>query len=99
MTEFRHQLQEMMDPVGSSGDDIITFNTLNVSVPELPETPENNNGRWKYHEDVILKDIKDYVSGTYNSHYTSAEPGFKDIQTIDLMVEKILLLISVKQIS
>ena len=75
-------------PVGSSGDDIITFNTLNVSVPELPETPENNNGRWKYHEDVILKDIKDYVSGTYNSHYTSAEPGFKDIQTIDLMAAK-----------
>ena len=61
----------------------------------------NDNGRWKYHEDVILKDIKDYVSGTYNSHYTSAEPGFKDIQTIDLLNigEKILLLISVKQIS
>ena len=46
------------------------------------------NGRWKYHEDVILKDIKEYVSGTYNSHYTSEEPGFKDIQTIDLMAAK-----------
>ena len=45
-------------PVGSSGDDIITFNTLDVSVPELPETPENSNGFWKYHEDIILKEIR-----------------------------------------
>ena len=41
-----------------------------VSVPDLPNAPDNNNGRWKYHEDVILKDIHEYVSGTYRSHYT-----------------------------
>jgi hypothetical protein len=61
---------------------------LNVSVPELPNAPDNNNGRWKYHEDKILKDIHDYVSGTYRSHYTGKEGGFKDIQTIDLMAAK-----------
>ena len=60
-----------MDPVGSSGDDIITFNTLDVSVPELPKTPENNNGFWKYHEDLILKEIREYLGGTYKSHYAS----------------------------
>ena len=75
-------------PVGSSGDDIITFNTLNVSVPELPNAPDNNNGRWKYNEDVILKDIHEYVSGTYRSHYTGKTNGFADIQTIDLMAAK-----------
>ena len=68
--------------IGSAGEDKITFNL------ELPQMVNNDNGRWKYHEDVILNDIKDYVSGTYNSHYTSAEPGFKDIQTIDLMDAK-----------
>ena len=51
--------------IGSAGEDKITFNL------ELPQMVNNDNGRWKYHEDVILNDIKDYVSGTYNSHYTS----------------------------
>ena len=80
-------------PVGSSGDDIITFNTLNVSVPELPETPDNNNGRWKYNEDVILKDIHEYISATYRSHYTGKVSVFKGnqnyaVQTIDLLEAK-----------
>jgi hypothetical protein len=61
---------------------------LNVSVPELPNAPDNNNGRWKYNEDVILKDIHEYVSGTYRSHYTGKTNGFADIQTIDLMAAK-----------
>ena len=72
------------------GEDLLTFdvNFPTSSVPELPQTPDNNNGRWKYHEDKILKDIHDYVSGTYRSHYTGKEGGFKDIQTIDLMAAK-----------
>ena len=69
-------------PVGSSGDDIITFNTFNVGVPELPETPENSNGFWKYHEDLILKEIRDYLGGTYRSHYASSE---SKTQTLDLI--------------
>ena len=32
--------------------------TNSVYIPDLPSTPNNNNGRWKYHEDVILKEIK-----------------------------------------
>lgn len=72
------------------GEDILTFdvNFPTYSVPELPQTPDNNNGRWKYNEDVILKDIHEYVSGTYRSHYTGKSGGFKDIQTIDLMAAK-----------
>ena len=61
---------------------------FSINVPDLPETPDNNNGRWKYNEDVILKDIHEYVSGTYRSHYTGKSSGFKDIQTIDLMAAK-----------
>ena len=32
-----------------------------VNIPDLPNAPDNNNGRWKYNEDVILKDIHEYV--------------------------------------
>ena len=58
-------------------DDKIKFN-----IPDLPEPPKNDNGFWKYHEDVILKEIRDYLSGTYNAHYAS--PGSKT-QTLDLI--------------
>lgn len=43
---------------------------------------DNNNGRWKYREDEILKEIQDYLGGTYSSHYTSKE---SKTQTLDLI--------------
>ena len=77
------------------GEDLLTFdvNFPTSSVPELPQTPDNNNGRWKYNEDVILKDIHEYVSGTYRSHYTGKVSRFKGtqnyaVQTIDLLEAK-----------
>jgi len=42
----------------------------------------NENGYWKYEEDVILREIRDYLSGTYNSHYTSQQ---NKTQTLDLI--------------
>ena len=42
----------------------------------------NENGFWKYEEDKTLKEIKDYLSGTYKSHYTSQE---SKTQTLDLI--------------
>ena len=59
-------------------DDYITFN---VDVPDLPTT-DNNNGRWKYNEDVILKEVTEYLGMTYRSHYTSQE---SKTQTLDLI--------------
>ena len=43
---------------------------------------KNDNGFWKYEEDKTLKEIKDYLSGTYKSHYTSQE---SKTQTLDLI--------------
>jgi len=40
---------------------------------------------WKYSEDKILKDIKDYVISTYSGHYTGTDTEDRNIQTIDLM--------------
>ena len=51
-------------------------------------TNEKSNHLWKYNEDKILKDIEDYVTSTYNSHYCGTNHDYKDIQTIDLMAAK-----------
>ena len=59
---------------------------------EITKTPvsmtEPTNHLWKYNEDKILKDIQEYVTGTYKSHYCGQEADYKDIQTIDLMAAK-----------
>ena len=68
------------------GEDAISFDDLcqdevGVVVPDLPTT-NNNNKRWKYNEDVILKEVRDYLGMTYRSHYTSKE---SKTQTLDLI--------------
>jgi len=69
-------------PIMSSHvEDYITFEGINV-VPDLPDVPKNDNGFWKYHEDVILKEIREYLGGTYNAHYASQE---SKTQTLDLI--------------
>jgi hypothetical protein len=40
------------------------------------------NHQYKYHEDEILKDIQEYVSSTYNGHYTGTKNEFRKVQTI-----------------
>ena len=61
----------------SSGEETISF-----QIPDLPDAPKNDNGFWKYHEDVILKEVRDYLGGTYNAHYASPE---SKTQTLDLI--------------
>mgnify|MGYP005620885889 CR=1 FL=1 len=43
---------------------------------------ENSNNRYKYSEDVILKELKDYIVRTYGQHYSA---GDDKIQTLDLI--------------
>ena len=46
-------------------------------------TPMNTDSRrYKYSEDEILKELTDYISGTYNAHYSA---GDDKIQTLDLI--------------
>ena len=60
-----------------------------VDIIKTPVTmPENTNHLWKYNEDKILKDIQDYVTSTYGSHYCGHNQDYNDIQTIDLMAAK-----------
>ena len=41
-----------------------------------------NNMSFKYNEDALLQELRDYIAGTYNQHYSS---GNDSIQTLDLI--------------
>ena len=60
------------------------FTTGNV---ELNYKPQHAHF-YKYHEEEILKDIEEYVSSTYQGHYTGKSHEFRNVQTIDLMASK-----------
>ena len=60
-----------MDYLSLGGEDSVTFNL---------DMPKNN--KYKYSEDVILKELTDYIAGTYNQHYSA---GDDKIQTLDLI--------------
>ena len=57
---------------GAMGDDHITFRL------DMNKDPN----RYKYSEDEILKELQDYITGTYNQHYSA---GDDKIQTLDLI--------------
>ena len=42
----------------------------------------SRNGFWKYEEDKTMKEIREYLSSTYKSHYTSQD---SKTQTLDLI--------------
>ena len=52
------------------------------------ELAKMTDSRNKYHEDEILKDIKDYVSGTYNGQYTGTKHEYRNVLTLDLMASR-----------
>ena len=51
--------------------------SININVPSI----EKNDIR-KYEEDKSIKALQDYISTTYNGHYTSKE---NNVQTLDLI--------------
>lgn len=58
---------------GLAGEDTITFD-LNMD--------KIKTSKYKYSEDAILKELSDYIAGTYNQHYSA---GDDKIQTLDLI--------------
>ncbi len=62
---------------------------LDSIYPDIPENTNefivmnsNQNGFWKYQEDKTLKEIEEYLTSTYQQHYTSQE---SKTQTLDLI--------------
>ena len=54
------------------------------------ESERKRDNRYKYHEAEIIKEIEDYVSSTYNGHYTGDTHEYRNVQTIDLMAARSL---------
>jgi hypothetical protein len=66
---------------GGLGYDYLNLNspsTFNMNTSK--ET--NKNGFWKYNEDKILKQLEEYIAGTYNQHYVDRTGGGTE-QTLD----------------
>ena len=61
--------------------DSITFNPPNTFTAPMPENT-NANGFWKYNEDKILKQLEQYIAGTYSQHYVDRTGGGTE-QTLD----------------
>ena len=59
--------------------------TLNIEDPIQEIMSDSRN---KYHENEILKDVEEYVSRTYNGHYTGTKHEYRNVQTIDLMASR-----------
>jgi hypothetical protein len=57
-----------------------TFTIKSKLEPVINDT--NKNGFWKYNEDKILKQLEQYISGTYSQHYVDRTGGGTD-QTLD----------------
>jgi len=49
---------------------------------DLNTEEKSKLNKYKYSEDVILKELRDYITGTYNQHYSA---GDDKIQTLDLI--------------
>jgi len=70
---------------GKFGDDHIKIDPKShLPYPYNTVMPEdtNKNGFWKYEEDKTLKEVEQYLSSTYHSHYTSEQ---SKTQTLDLI--------------
>ena len=55
-----------------------------ITMPENTNTNTNTNanGFWKYNEDKILKQLEQYIAGTYGQHYVDRTGGGTE-QTLD----------------
>ena len=68
---------------GWTGQEVVaTEDAMDENSIDLNLESTSKNRFWKYEEDLTLKEIRDYLSGTYKSHYTSQE---SKTQTLDLI--------------
>ena len=64
-----------------AGEDQVYFGTDTISF-DLDMTTSKNPNRFKYSEERIIKELTDYISATYNQHYSAGDDA---VQTLDLI--------------
>lgn len=70
-------VNDNMPPWGHSDMEALGEEYINLNLDQLA-----NNGFWKYEEDLTMKEVREYLSSTYKSHYTSQD---SKTQTLDLI--------------
>ena len=79
ITPYYHRIPSLLQILcrtyvpGGLGEDHISLNL---------DMTSNNPTRFKYSEERILKELTDYISATYNQHYSA---GDDKVQTLDLI--------------
>jgi len=76
--KMNETIDDGMRPWGHSDYEFLinTMDTMDNMITESKTTP------WKYNEEEILKELLEYIRGTYNQHYSA---GDDKIQTLDLI--------------
>jgi hypothetical protein len=69
-------IDDGMRPWGHSDYEFLINNNMDEIIKQSPSTP------WKYNEEEIVKELLEYIRGTYNQHYSA---GDQQIQTLDLI--------------
>ena len=78
------------DPLADNDDQIAHHIQINTSANSTEGVMEKINSekrdyRYKYHEKEIFEDLENYISSTYNGHYTGTSHEYRNVQTLDLM--------------
>ena len=77
MDEYSYSMNEFTIKL----DEITGLIDVTKSPVNMPENT-NANGFWKYNEDKILKQLEEYIAGTYSQHYVDRTGGGTE-QTLD----------------
>ena len=78
-SKYYYDTDRNMDPSWSEGMPPWGHSDLEY---QINLNMNNNPNRYKYNESEILKELSDYISGTYNAHYSA---GDDNVQTLDLI--------------
>ena len=72
---------ESPDTIVFSGSHLMSDDHITLTT-EVSNSSSTSKSRQKYSEDVIIKELKDYITRTYDQHYSA---GDDKIQTLDLI--------------
>jgi len=86
-TDGYEHSQHWYDYTRNDPDAVNPFDKISLNT-EDPTKKIMSDSRNKYHEKEILKDVEEYVSRTYNGHYTGTKHEYRNVQTIDLMASR-----------
>jgi len=78
-SSFPQYFKDGFAPWGHSDYEFLINDKITMNeeiIKQSPSTP------WKYNEEEIVKELLEYIRGTYNAHYSA---GDDKIQTLDLI--------------